>query len=46
LPLTYSTQINPLMLQVTTRPQQKILELIFQDANGQRLFTLEIEYDE
>jgi hypothetical protein len=46
LPLTYNMPSNPLMLLVTTRPAQKILELIFQDANGQRLFTLEVEYGE
>jgi hypothetical protein len=32
------------MLQVTTRPTQNILELVFQGADGMRLFTLEIEY--
>lgn len=36
---------NPMMLQITTRPSQGILELIFQSADGMRLFTLEIEYD-
>jgi hypothetical protein len=46
LPLNYSQPSRPLMLQVTTRPAQKILELVFQDANGQRLFMLEIEYAE
>lgn len=45
LPLTYNNS-TPLMLQVTTRPAQNILELIFQDACGSRLFTLEIEYGE
>jgi hypothetical protein len=35
---------NPMMLQVTTRPTQNILELVFQGADGMRLFTLEIEY--
>lgn len=34
----------PIMLQITTRPTQKILELVFQSADGLRLFTLEIEY--
>lgn len=34
----------PVMLQLTTRPTQKILELVFQSADGMRLFTLEIEY--
>jgi hypothetical protein len=37
---------NPLLLQITTRPTQKILELIFQGSDGMRLFTLEIEYGE
>lgn len=35
---------NPLLLQVTTRPTQKIMELCFNAADGSRLFTLEIEY--
>jgi hypothetical protein len=34
----------PLILRITTRPAQGILELEFDDANGSRLFTLEIEY--
>lgn len=34
----------PVMLQITTRPTQKILELVFQGPDGMRLFTLEIEY--
>lgn len=42
IPVGYSS--NRLMLQITTRPTQKILELIFQGADGTRLFTLEIEY--
>lgn len=42
LQLGYSS--NPLMLQVTTRPTQKILELVFNSPDGMRLFTLEIEY--
>jgi hypothetical protein len=46
LPLNYSQPSRPLMLQVTTRPAQKILELVFQDCNGTRLFMLEIEYAE
>jgi len=45
LPLTYNNRI-PLMLLVTTRPAQKLLELVFQDSTGSRLFTLEIEYGE
>ena len=46
LPLNYSSPSNPLMLQVTTRPAQKILELVLQDCNGMRLFMLESEYCE
>jgi hypothetical protein len=34
----------PLILRMTTRPSQNILELEFNDSCGQRLFTLEIEY--
>ena len=34
----------PLILRITTRPAQSILEIEFDDANGSRLFTLEIEY--
>lgn len=34
----------PLILRITTRPSQGILELEFDDANGTRLFILEIEY--
>src|SRR5580692_7490031 len=45
VPLSYNSS-NPIMLQVTTRPTQHILELIFQAADGSRLFTLEIEYGE
>lgn len=36
----------PLILRMTTRPNQNILELEFDDACGSRLFTLEIEYGE
>jgi hypothetical protein len=36
----------PLILRITTRPAQNILELEFDDANGSRLFQLEIEYGE
>jgi len=35
---------NPLMLQVTTRPTQHIIEFCFCAPDGMRLFTLEIEY--
>lgn len=34
----------PLVLRMTTRPAQGILELEFDDSYGTRLFTLEIEY--
>jgi hypothetical protein len=34
----------PLILRMTTRPTQSILELEFDDSCGMRLFTLEIEY--
>lgn len=34
----------PLILRMTTRPAQNILELEFDDSMGSRLFTLEIEY--
>jgi hypothetical protein len=44
--LDYVNSVNPLMMQLTTRPNQHILEMVFQDATGQRLFTLEIEYGE
>jgi hypothetical protein len=44
LPLTHDTSA-PVMLQITTRPSQCILELIFSDCTGLRLFTLEIEYE-
>ena len=36
----------PLILRMTTRPAQNILELEFDDSCGSRLFTLEIEYGE
>jgi hypothetical protein len=36
----------PLILRMTTRPVQNILELEFDDSCGSRLFTLEIEYGE
>ncbi len=42
LPLGYGSAT--VMLQLTTRPTQKILELCFQAPDGMRLFTLEIEY--
>jgi hypothetical protein len=35
---------NTMMMQMTTRPTQKIFEIIFTGADGTRLFTLEIEY--
>lgn len=43
LQVTYDATA-PLMLQITTRPTQKILELVFTGPDGTRLFTLEIEY--
>lgn len=43
LPITYN-HAAPLMLEITCRPSQGILELIFVDPAGTRLFTLEIEY--
>jgi hypothetical protein len=44
IPIMYANAACPLILQITTRPAQNILELIFQGADGMRLFTLEIEY--
>ena len=41
-----ANQSMPLILRMTTRPAQHILELEFDDYNGMRLFTLEIEYGE
>ena len=45
LPITHNTAA-PLVLQITIRPLSTngILELIFTDPAGTRLFTLEIEY--
>ena len=37
---------NPLMMQITTRPTQQIMEIVFSSASGMRLFTLELEYGE
>lgn len=34
----------PMTLEICMRPTQKIMELVFQGADGMRLFTLEIEY--
>lgn len=31
-------------MEMTNRPNQKIFEIVFQGADGMRLFTLEIEY--
>lgn len=39
-----SNPAYPLIMRITTRPAQHILELEFNDACGSRLFTLEIEY--
>lgn len=44
LPLSYNVAA-PIVLQITTRPTQGILELVFIGPEGLRLFTLEIEYD-
>jgi hypothetical protein len=43
-PIYGSASSNPMTLQMTTRPTQRILEMVFQAADGTRLFTLEIEY--
>jgi hypothetical protein len=41
----YGSNIScPMTMDMTTRPTQKIFEIIFQGADGTRLFTLEIEY--
>lgn len=42
IPIGYGSA--PVMLQLTTRPTQHILELCFTGPDGMRLFTLEIEY--
>lgn len=42
--LSGNNPANPLILQFTTRPTQRILEIVFQGSDGMRLFTLEIEY--
>jgi hypothetical protein len=34
----------PIILRYVTRPQNHILELVFEGSDGMRLFTLEIEY--
>jgi hypothetical protein len=44
IPIYGSSPANTMTIQMTTRPTQKILEMIFQAADGMRLFTLEIEY--
>lgn len=43
-PVYGSKGSNPMQLQMTTRPTQRILELCFTAADGTRLFTLELEY--
>lgn len=45
VPIHGSSPANGITIQMTTRPQQHIFEMIFQDYSGMRLFTLEIEYD-
>jgi hypothetical protein len=37
---------NPLMMEITTRPTQQLMEIVFASASGMRLFTLELEYGE
>jgi len=44
IPIHGSGHIAPMQIQMTTRPTQKILELVFVAADGMRLFTLELEY--
>jgi hypothetical protein len=43
-PLYGSSGDNGMTIQMTTRPSQKIFEMVFQAFDGTRLFTLEIEY--
>jgi ABC-type transporter lipoprotein component MlaA len=43
-PIYGGNTANQMTLQMTTRPTQHILEIIFTAADGMRLFTLEIEY--
>lgn len=45
VPAFGSNHSNPMVIQMTTRPTQQILEIVFQGGDGMRLFTLEIEYD-
>jgi hypothetical protein len=44
VPVMGSNSANYITIAMTTRPTQKIFEMIFQGADGMRLFTLEIEY--
>lgn len=44
VPIHGSNSANYMTMELTTRPTQKIFEIIFQGADGMRLFTLEIEY--
>jgi hypothetical protein len=44
VPIMGGNPANMMTIQMTTRPTQKIFEMVFTDATGMRLFTLEIEY--
>jgi hypothetical protein len=44
IPIMGGNPANMMSIEMTTRPAQKIFEMIFTDASGMRLFTLEIEY--
>lgn len=44
VPAFGSNHANPMVIQMTSRPTQHILEIVFQGGDGMRLFTLEIEY--
>lgn len=44
VPIHGASPANGMTIQMTTRPTQKIFEMVFQDFAGMRLFTLEIEY--
>ena len=44
VPIYGSNHVNGMTIEMTTRPTQKILELVFTAMDGTRLFTLEIEY--
>lgn len=44
IPIMGGNPANIMTIQMTTRPTQKVFEMVFTDASGMRLFTLEIEY--